>query len=365
MRVLHVGIHYNPERGGGNLRNSRLIEQFLALDHQHQVALVSYFRDDNKYKNNNKRISLRYSNNSIVQIYLMLRELLRKDYDIVHFHNPRVFFISAIIPFRSKRILEFHGLEMFNGIKALLLRMCVKRADIIIVLGNYGKQLLIQHFPSVAEKIRIIPNGNTPIQIDSIPVSAVCEKTNLLISYIGTFYTWQGVYNYVYGVKNYIQQYGSKAVEFIMIGDGPEWERIKLLIHQYGLEKEIKLLGQISPSKIEYYWSTTDILLIPRPSTEATETTVPLKLMEAFAYGTLVIGSDVKGLSEHIIHGENGLLYKHDDINSLVDTLKMAIQDSDLRHKLRINAKHYSQGLPSWNDMALRLAHLYNESKAR
>jgi glycosyltransferase involved in cell wall biosynthesis len=55
-----------------------------------------------------------------------------------------------------------------------------------------------------------------------------------------------------------------------------------------------------------------DLLAVPSQSLE----TGPLVLLEAFAAGIPVIGSNLGGIAELIQHGVNGLLVQHDSIEA-------------------------------------------------
>jgi glycosyltransferase involved in cell wall biosynthesis len=365
MKVLHVGTHFNPNRGGGNLRNSQLVNAFLAVDPANSVVLLSYRKDGIIYENRDPRVRLIYSNSSLLQLIHYVRELLVNRYDVVHFHNPRMFFLSRFVPFRPKSVLEFHGLDMLSGVKAFLLRTCVGSAGRLIVLGAYGREHLCANFPNMNGKVDILQNGNL---VDK-PILEYLEKRDSkkqkVVAYIGTFHRWQGVYNFVDGVKGYLDKNGSDGVRFIMVGGGPEFEGVKAHIEDIGLNGSIEMVGHIPPSEIASYWQLTDVLVIPRPSTQATETTVPLKLIEALAYGVLVIGSSVKGLTEHIHHLETGLVYQHDKLDTLIDALSVAVQNESLHSALRENAKAYAERLPTWRDVALQLSDIYSKAVAQ
>ncbi len=48
------------------------------------------------------------------------------------------------------------------------------------------------------------------------------------------------------------------------------------------------------------YYFTSDIFIIPRPSTISSELVTPLKLLEAMSMESVVLGSNVGGISEVI-----------------------------------------------------------------
>jgi glycosyltransferase involved in cell wall biosynthesis len=74
---------------------------------------------------------------------------------------------------------------------------------------------------------------------------------------------------------------------------------------------------------------------------------MPLSLLEGMAAGCVVVGSQVVGVQEVVRPGDNGLLARHADAESLADALQQALQDDDQAVRMASNARrealsHYS-----------------------
>ena len=65
----------------------------------------------------------------------------------------------------------------------------------------------------------------------------------------------------------------------------------------------------------------------------------PLVIQEAFAAGIPVLASNVYGNAEQIVNGENGLLFKYNDVVSLKIAISKLIAEPDLLSKLKANIK--------------------------
>ncbi|ALM49900.1 hypothetical protein AMR72_13885 [Flavobacterium psychrophilum] len=357
MKVVHIGIHYNPSRGGGNLRNSRLIKESAYLTPNDDIYIISY---DYKiaFINTIPNVHVYISNNVFKQLYYLIKLCLTNKVDIIHCHNPRLFFLVSLLQFKAKLILELHSFQILSGIKQKMFALTLHKAHKIFVLGKYGRDLLMKNYNICHEKISIIPNGFT---VTGSQTYVNNERRIKVVSYIGSFYEWQGVYNFVEAVKIFLKKYNDDNVRFLMVGAGVEFENVKKKITQYNLEAKIILTGHVSPDDIEGYWKDTDIFVIPRPSTQATESTVPLKIMEAFSYGKFIIGSDVKGVSEHISNNYNGLLYSHKDLNMLADKIYISVTDNDLYDNICQNSIRYCKELLSWESVAKLVLENYKE----
>jgi glycosyltransferase involved in cell wall biosynthesis len=66
---------------------------------------------------------------------------------------------------------------------------------------------------------------------------------------------------------------------------------------------------------------------------------VPKTLIEAAACGLPIIASDIPGCREIVRNGENGLLVPPNDVIPLAVSLKLMIQDSEMRHKMGIRGR--------------------------
>ncbi|MEM1725113.1 MAG: glycosyltransferase family 4 protein, partial [Thermoplasmata archaeon] len=71
-------------------------------------------------------------------------------------------------------------------------------------------------------------------------------------------------------------------------------------------------------------------------------------VLEAMACGSPVIATKVSGLPEIIKHNLTGLLISNPDHIELANTLKLILEDEDLRKKLSANGLKYVRQYFSW-----------------
>jgi len=176
----------------------------------------------------------------------------------------------------------------------------------IITISEKSKKYLSKIYKIPDERIKVVYNGidldffknfHTILKSDDYQrIFKFISKFKLKIGYIGSFYDWQGIFNFVEVARRVVEERKDRG--FIMVGDGPEFLKIKKLIEKYSLEKNILVHSSVSQDKIPLFYNLIDILLLPRPSTLATETAIPLKPIEALACKKIVVGTKVGGLSE-------------------------------------------------------------------
>jgi glycosyltransferase involved in cell wall biosynthesis len=115
----------------------------------------------------------------------------------------------------------------------------------------------------------------------------------------------------------------------------------------------IKLLGEISHDRLPDFLEGIDVLAVPSNYME----TGPLVVLEAYALGIPVMGSNIGGIAERIRDGIDGWLLPFDDSRAWATAMKDAALNRDKLARLAGNI------LPSRTmaDAASEMASLYRE----
>ena len=114
-----------------------------------------------------------------------------------------------------------------------------------------------------------------------------------------------------------------QPVEFWMIGDGPEFENLKL-------ENTVKLLGRVPNKEIVKYLRASEVFIMP-----SREEGSPHALLEAMASGTPFVASDVGGVRELVPKELEQFLCKSEDIKCFQERVKTLLSDKELYDKAR------------------------------
>jgi glycosyltransferase involved in cell wall biosynthesis len=96
-------------------------------------------------------------------------------------------------------------------------------------------------------------------------------------------------------------------------------------------DPRIRVLPPIPHTKVAAFLSGLDVVAVPSQWLE----TGPLVVLEAFAAGTPVIGSELGGISELVSPGCNGLLVPHDDVNAWTTVMLRVATDRTLLERLQ------------------------------
>jgi len=140
---------------------------------------------------------------------------------------------------------------------------------------------------------------------------------------------WHWVKGYDYAL-NGMQVLKEKGISFhyTIIG-GSETEEALFNIVDTGLQKHISFMRLMPHAALKEYMHAADILLLP-----SIEEGIANVVLEAMAYGTIVIATNCGGMSEAITDGENGFLVPIRNSEAIAEKLIEVAMLSDAEKKL-------------------------------
>ena len=96
-------------------------------------------------------------------------------------------------------------------------------------------------------------------------------------------------------------------------------------------DHRIRFIPAKDHEQVGEFLAGIEVLAVPSQWLE----TGPLVVLEAFAAGTPVIGSELGGIKELVTHGRNGLLVVHDDVDAWAAAMVRLATDHGLLQRLR------------------------------
>ncbi|MPN33798.1 N-acetylgalactosamine-N,N'-diacetylbacillosaminyl-diphospho-undecaprenol 4-alpha-N-acetylgalactosaminyltransferase [bioreactor metagenome] len=123
-------------------------------------------------------------------------------------------------------------------------------------------------------------------------------------------------------------------IKWIIIGDGPDRERIENLIKEHNVENNVVLLG--TRENPYPYMRACDIYVQPSYTEGYCTTTYEAKILHK-----PVVTTDVPGMREQFESGKNGLIAES-SVDGLYDGIKKLIDEPELREKFIHNLENES-----------------------
>ncbi|WP_165774750.1 glycosyltransferase family 4 protein [Candidatus Viridilinea mediisalina] len=367
MRILHLGVAYLPYIGGSTIRLQALltllakrpnieVHLLVAMDPRRFGVLPAYEIIDGVHVH---RVA------DQTQLFLALFRLQSAmQFDAIHVHNAR-YGLFAILSGNKPVILEFHALREMNRIKDILTQFVCNRARYIFVLAHSAKQQLINHYNLLENRIDVLYNG---IKFDLFNPELVSgqmirDKFNLtglkVIGYVGTFHSWQGVHILVESFKLVLSHYPD--MKLLLVGDGPEKERLMTQVGELGIEKKVIFAGSVPFLETPSYLAAIDVVAITRPQTAETNSAVPLKVIEAMCMKKSVLVTPVLGLIEVVRHNQTGWVSEGFDARAISNMIVSVLDlEEDKRNSVEHMAREYVLRNFSWDVSVDKMLEAYH-----
>jgi len=124
------------------------------------------------------------------------------------------------------------------------------------------------------------------------------------------------------------------GAKLVLVGDGPERERLTSLAAQLDLDGRTKFTGSLPRDEVLRYLSGATAAVL-----SSSWENLPHSAVEALAVGTPVVSTAVGGVPEVVHDRENGLLVPPDDPEALAAALAEVLGDDELRARLAAAAQ--------------------------
>jgi glycosyltransferase involved in cell wall biosynthesis len=127
-----------------------------------------------------------------------------------------------------------------------------------------------------------------------------------------------------------------KDIYFLMLGNGSEYNSVKLKIEKLGLHEKIYSPGFVEDNRP--FLKASDLLIIPSKIEG-----IPIVLMESLSLGIPVIASSIGGIPDIIENNYNGFLCDPNNIDDFADRIIQVYLDKKLQNQLGLNARDYAK----------------------
>ncbi len=253
----------------------------------------------------------------IISFFKLYSIFKKYQFDIVHTHSSKTGFLGRIAARMAgiKHIVHtVHGLP-FNPSQNCITQLIYKKLEILA--SKYCDKII---FVNENERIYSIKNGITSSKKSLTIYNGVkiesSSKNNfnsdkLVIGYIGRFSKQKNTIQTINTAIEICKK--EKSIEFVFVGDGPDFETCLNLVCRAKLENNIKLIGWKYNTK--EYLKDFDILLL-----YSLWEGLPLSILEAMSIGLPVICSDITGNNE-LVTSETGYLVKKNNPADLKKTI--------------------------------------------
>lgn len=206
--------------------------------------------------------------------------------------------------------------------------MLVSEVDGIIALREWVRALLI-HNGAPETKITLSAHGLAGNETKPPPLIDP-DAVPLRVAFFGRADRVKGIDTIIKAVRGAPKL--SVQLDLYGITQNPADEAYRIELEAMaGQDTRIRFLPPIPHESVVALLASYHLLAVPSRWME----TGPLVVLEAFAAGTPVLGSNLGGIAEWITHEKNGLLVHFEDVPGWTDAFRRCAEDRQLLRRLR------------------------------
>jgi len=351
MHILFVTRKYPPSTGG--MENAAYeLYMALAANKENQVTLV-------KWGGANKLLPVVYP-------WLFVQALvagLQSRPDVIYLQDGLMAPLGSMLRLLLRRptLITIHGKEATynNPLYKLVVPPFVKRQNLLVTVSNDTKQTVEKAFPGTHPFV--IVNGVSDsfynsasrdenlagiARMTGIPLQQL-QRSKLLHSN-GRFVRRKGV---LWFIDNVLPQLvaADPSILYLVSGDGKDREVIEAAIADRGMGEYVKLLGRIPNELLYMLYNVADIFVMPNIPVPNDMEGLGLVALEAASCGATVVASNLEGIPDAIVDGQNGILVQPGDARAYVQTITRELRQRSLSREA---VRGYTITNCSWSEKA-------------
>ncbi|MGZ9159564.1 MAG: glycosyltransferase family 4 protein [Candidatus Limnocylindrales bacterium] len=257
------------------------------------------------------------------------RMLDREQFDLLHFHEPFVPFLSLFLlrESHSVNIATFHAFAGFSpsyefGSRAL--RGHATRLHGRIAVSAAARHFIDRFFPG---DYKVIPNGvDVPRYTNAVPIARWQDGTPNVL-FVGRHEPRKGLLDLL-KAHRILRKTGSDS-RLLVVGSGPQEREARRYVATRGLQG-VEFLGRVSDAEKAQLFRTADVYASPATGGES----FGIVLLEAMAAGTPIVCSDIHGYKGVVRRGREGLLVPPRAPRELAVAIDRLLRDPALREQM-------------------------------
>jgi phosphatidylinositol alpha-mannosyltransferase len=282
------------------------------------------------------------------------RDLLDQErFDLLHFHEPFVPFLSLVLLNQSQSVNvgTFHAYGGWSpayqfGKRAM--RSYAERLHGRIAVSAAARHFIDRYFPG---DYKVIPNG---VDIDrfqkAVPLTRWQDGTKNIL-FVGRFEPRKGVLDLLKAYR-ILRKTGCDC-RLLLVGGGPQEREARRYVATRRLQG-VHFLGRVTDDERNQLFRTADVYCSPATGRES----FGIVLLEAMAAGAPIVASDIHGYKGVVRRGREALLVPPKDHKELAVALGRLLSDRELARTMAENGPRRAEEF-SWPRVTAKVDDYY------
>ncbi len=213
---------------------------------------------------------------------------------------------------------------------------------ILAITPNHVRYVISMGAPKSKVKLLLFPIDRS-IFHESNECSELRHKWGFndkdqIIVFIGTLFEFSGLDEFIHQFPQITGQI--PQAKLLIVGDGPQRLKLKQIIAELGLEKQVIMTGLQPYSTMPQYISLATVCINPFLNTEATKDIFPGKIIQYLACGKATIATPLLGITALLPRGSDEITYT-DNAEEMAREVIDLLKSPERRHRLEQAALNY------------------------
>ncbi len=271
----------------------------------------------------------------------------RHRFKIIHLCNPPDLLFLVAWPFKlfgAKIIYDVHDLwpEMFEakfkgrGLMYRLVRIAERLtyacADVVIATNESVKQTAIARGKKEANEVFVVRTSPKIGNLDAPADSALKKGRKSLVVFVGVMGDTDGVGYLLDAAEIIVRDMGREDVQFLLMGTGPEYDRLLALRKENGLDTYVDLPGRVSDEFLATALQTMDLGVACDPINVYNDHCTMNKTLEYMAFGKPQVMFEIK--EGKASAGEAARYVTENSSDKLAEAIVGLLDDPDTRQRM-------------------------------
>ena len=296
MRIALVAPRFAPDIGGVETHVRELAMRFsgwgMRVEVLTQTANRELPRQDKIGDVNIRRfpVLVRSKDYAAAPSLPVFMAFNRLRYDLIHIHNYHALpAVNAALVTGDRPLVftpHYHGVghSKFSNAMHYPYRLVglalFRKCDQVICVSDSERDLLVRHFPDVAPKVKVVPNG---IGTHDIVVASPFDMQGRVVLTVGRLEKYKQVDVVVRAMELLDSSYVLRV-----IGRGSEEARLRRQVQERDLGSRVEFLGQIDRAALCRWYRTARVYV-----SASTKEAFGISPLEALVGGASVVLSDI------------------------------------------------------------------------
>ncbi len=282
---------------------------------------------------------------------------LHESFDLIHAHDWMTYpaGMAAAVATGKPLIVHVHSTEFdrsgehVNQMIYDIERAGMERADKIIAVSHYTRNLIISRYGVAGDKVEVVHNGVESNGSWSLTSTGI-DRDEKIVLFLGRITMQKGPEYFLRAAKKVVDVMDN--VKFVMAGSGDMMNRTINMAAELGIGNKVLFTGFLRGDEVRQIYEMADLYVMPSVSEP-----FGIAPLEAMNHDVPVIISKQSGVSEVLTHA---LKVDFWDVDEIANKIAAVLKYPPLQLTLR-NHGNFEVRKLRWKDSAEKCAAIYED----